>query len=62
MALALTIEHALIPPTVGLTELDPEIHIDVVTGEARPWTPGPALSNSFGFGGHNGTIIMIPAS
>ena len=60
VALALTIEHALIPPTVGLTELDPDIHIDVVR-QARPWTPGPALSNSFGFGGHNGTIIVIPA-
>jgi 3-oxoacyl-[acyl-carrier-protein] synthase II len=61
VALALTIQHKLIPPTAGLTELDPEIRLDVVTGAARPWSPGPALSNSFGFGGHNGTIVMVPA-
>ena len=32
VALALTIERALIPPTVGLEELDPEIHLDIVRG------------------------------
>jgi 3-oxoacyl-[acyl-carrier-protein] synthase II len=62
VALALTIERSLIPPTAGLTELDPEITIDVVTGEPRAWTPSPALSNSFGFGGHNGTLVMGPAA
>ena len=62
VALALTIERRLIPPTAGLTEQDPEILIEVVTGEPRPWTPGPALSNSFGFGGHNGTLVMTPPS
>jgi 3-oxoacyl-[acyl-carrier-protein] synthase II len=60
VALALTIAKASIPPTAGLTELDPEIHLKVVTGSALAWTPGPSLSNSFGFGGHNGTIVMGP--
>jgi 3-oxoacyl-[acyl-carrier-protein] synthase II len=60
VALALTIERGLIPPTVGLTEQDPDIHIEVVTGEPRAWTPAPALSNSFGFGGHNGSVVMAP--
>ncbi len=60
VALALSIERGLIPPTVGLTEQDPEILIDVVTGDPRSWAPGPALSNSFGFGGHNGTLVMAP--
>ena len=62
VALALTIAHGVIPPTAGLTELDPEIRIDVVTASPRPWKPGPAMSNSFGFGGHNGTIVMVPPS
>jgi len=51
----------IIPPTAGYGEPDPELAtIDIVT-EARPWTPGPTLSNSFGFGGHNGTIVIGPA-
>jgi 3-oxoacyl-[acyl-carrier-protein] synthase II len=60
VALALTIDKALIPPTVGLEELDPDFHIQVVTGSARPWQPGPSMSNSFGFGGHNGCLVMVP--
>ena len=50
----------LIPPTAGYEELDPEIHLDVVHGDARPWEPGPVLSNSFGFGGHNGCLVIAP--
>jgi len=34
--------------------------IDVVVGEPRPWTPGPTISNNFGFGGHNGSVIISP--
>ena len=61
-ALLLSIEHALIPPTAGTTQLDEGFEIDLVMGAARPWTPGPAMSNSLGFGGHNGSIILAPAS
>ncbi len=60
VACALTIERGLIPPTAGLEQLDPEIHLDVVTGGPRPFDPGPVLSNSFGFGGHNGCIVLAP--
>lgn len=60
VALALTMQRGFIPPTRGLTEMDPEIHLDVVTGDGRDWVPAPAMSNSFGFGGHNGTLIMGP--
>lgn len=59
-SLALTIERSLIPPTAGLNDQDPEITIDVVRGQPRKWEPGPALSNSFGFGGHNGTLVLGP--
>ena len=61
-AVLLSMEHALIPPTAGTTELEEGFEIDVVIGVARPWIPGPTLSNSLGFGGHNGTIILAPAS
>jgi 3-oxoacyl-[acyl-carrier-protein] synthase II len=60
VASVLTIEHRLIPPTAGLEEQDPEIELDVVAGRARPWEPGPVLSNSFGFGGHNGCLVVVP--
>lgn len=60
VASVLTIDRRLIPPTYGCEELDPDIHLDVVRGDSRPWEPGPVLSNSFGFGGHNGCLIFIP--
>ena len=44
----------------GLTDLDPTVGLDVVQGAPRPWEPGPALSNSFGFGGHNGCLVLGP--
>jgi 3-oxoacyl-[acyl-carrier-protein] synthase II len=57
-----SMRRALIPPTAVTTAVDPELpEIDLVIGEPRPWTPGPTLSNSFGFGGHNGTLILAPA-
>ena len=62
VAVCLSLERGLIPPTVGLEELDPEITIDVVAGEARAFTPGPVLSNSFGFGGHNGCLVIGPVA
>ncbi|HEY4929687.1 MAG TPA: beta-ketoacyl-ACP synthase II [Acidimicrobiales bacterium] len=61
VAAVLTITHASIPPTVGYEQPDPEIHLDIVTGTGRSWEPGPILSNSFGFGGHNGCLVIVPA-
>lgn len=58
----LSIEHKMIHPTGGTTDLDPELTIDLVMGTAREWTPGPVISNNFGFGGHNGSVIIAPAS
>ena len=57
-----SMRRRLIPPTAVTTEVDPELPpIDLVIGEARAWEPGPTLSNSFGFGGHNGTLVLAPA-
>ncbi len=62
VAVLLSMQHRLIPPTDGLERVDSEFpKIDLVQKEARAWTPGPSLSNSFGFGGHNGTLVIGPA-
>jgi 3-oxoacyl-[acyl-carrier-protein] synthase II len=59
-AVLLSIEHRVIPPTAGTTTPDPELTIDLVHGEPRPWDPAPTLSNNFGFGGHNGCVVLGP--
>lgn len=59
-AVLLSMEHRQIPPTAGTVNVDPDITIDVVIGAPRDWEPGPTLSNSFGFGGHNGCIVIGP--
>jgi len=56
----LSFEKRLIPPTAGTTTVDPMCAIDVVTGAPRPWEPGPTISNNFGFGGHNGSVVFAP--
>jgi 3-oxoacyl-[acyl-carrier-protein] synthase II len=61
-AVSLVLSYALgaVPPTMGTVTVDPSCPVDVVLGSPRPWHPGPALSNSFGFGGHNGTLVFLP--
>ena len=62
VAVVLAMRHRLIPPTAGTATVDSEIPaIDLVVGPPRTWEPGPAMSNSFGFGGHNGSLILQPA-
>ncbi|WP_433333451.1 beta-ketoacyl-[acyl-carrier-protein] synthase family protein [Spirillospora sp. CA-294931] len=56
---ALTLRHQLIHPTANLHTQDPACDIDLVT-RPRPLVPGVVLSNSFGFGGHNGTLVFEP--
>ena len=60
VAVALSMKHRLIPPTAGHEQTDPQITLDIVHGEPRPWEPAPSLSNSFGFGGHNGCLVISP--
>ena len=57
-AVLLSIQHRVIPPTAGTTELSEGMRIDVVMQTPRDWEPGPTLSNNFGFGGHNGSVII----
>lgn len=60
-AVLLSFEKRQIPPTANTKVLDDGVEIDVVMGGPRDWEPGPTLSNNFGFGGHNGSIIIAPA-
>jgi 3-oxoacyl-[acyl-carrier-protein] synthase II len=50
-----------VPPTANHERKGDDIaDIDIVAGEAREIETGPALSNSFGFGGHNASLVLIP--
>ncbi len=58
VASVMTLIDQTIPPTAGTTAVDPEIDLDVVIGAPRRATIDTVLSNSFGFGGHNGSVIF----
>ncbi len=49
----MALKNGVIPPTLNLKNLDPEIDLDVVAGSPRPGNYQYAINNSFGFGGHN---------
>jgi len=56
---ALSIKHGIVPPTINVNELDPDCAgVDHVINEARTATVDAALSNVFGFGGHNATLAF----
>ncbi len=55
---AMTISRNLIPPTINLDNPDPECDLDYVPHKARDLKVTIAMSNSFGFGGHNATLVM----
>ena len=54
----LALRDQVVPPTLNLENLDPEIDLDVVAGKPRPGDYQYALNNSFGFGGHNVAIAF----
>lgn len=54
----LALRDQVIPPTLNLENLDPEIDLDVVAGQPRPGKYRYAINNSFGFGGHNVAVAF----
>jgi 3-oxoacyl-[acyl-carrier-protein] synthase II len=52
------IRDGVAPPTINLEEPDPECDLDYVPNEARETTIDVAMSNGFGFGGHNATLVV----
>lgn len=56
--LGLSLENGILPPTINLDQQDPELDLDYVPNTPRKADIKVALSNSFGFGGHNATVIM----
>jgi len=55
---ALALHHGVLPPTINYETPDPECDLDYVPNEARPQRVEYALSNSFGFGGTNGCLVL----
>ena len=58
IAAALAIHHNVVPPTINYETPDPECDLDYVPNEAREIPVEIAISNSFGFGGHNAVLIL----
>jgi beta-ketoacyl-acyl-carrier-protein synthase II len=58
LACVKALETGCLPPTINYETPDPECDLDYVPNVARQWSPGAAMSNSFGLGGHNASIIF----
>jgi len=58
IATAFALRDQSLPPTINLENQDPECDLDYVPDAARPATVNVAISNTFGFGGHNATIVL----
>jgi len=58
LACVKALETGWLPPTINYERPDPECDLDYVPNTARQWTPTVAMSNSFGLGGHNATVIF----
>jgi 3-oxoacyl-[acyl-carrier-protein] synthase II len=60
VASLLSIRDGLVPPTANLERIGDDIGLDVVAGSARSIGSKPVISNSFGFGGHNASLVLLP--
>jgi 3-oxoacyl-[acyl-carrier-protein] synthase II len=56
ISMVLSLKNDIVPPTINLENPDPECDLDYVPGSARKMLVRAAISNSFGFGGHNAVI------
>jgi len=58
IATVLTLHHGIIHPTINYKTPDPDCDLDYVPNTARKAEVRAAISNGFGFGGHNATIVL----
>jgi 3-oxoacyl-[acyl-carrier-protein] synthase II len=61
VAALLSVRDGIVPPTANLERVGDDIELDVVAGSPREIGPKPAISNSFGFGGHNASLVLTAA-
>jgi 3-oxoacyl-[acyl-carrier-protein] synthase II len=61
VAAILAVRDGVVPPTANLERLGDDIELDIVAGSEREVGPKPAISNSFGFGGHNACLVLTAA-
>ncbi|MEU7148974.1 beta-ketoacyl-[acyl-carrier-protein] synthase family protein [Streptomyces sp. NPDC045456] len=61
LAAILAVRDGVVPATQNVDTLDPEVGLDVVMGEPRKGALSSALTNSFGFGGHNACLVFTAA-
>jgi 3-oxoacyl-[acyl-carrier-protein] synthase II len=61
VAALLSVRDGIVPPTANLERIGDDIELDVVAGSPREIGAKPAISNSFGFGGHNASLVLTAA-
>lgn len=57
-ACVMAVKEGVVPPTINLEDQDPECDLDYVANESRDVEVNAAMSNGFGFGGHNATLVV----
>ena len=60
IATILSVSEKVVPATLNLEDKDDEVDLDIATVDPRPLRDGAAISDSFGFGGHNVVLVIKP--